>query len=68
MGGEVDVLGEVKTVKEGEKVRSEGRVWKVNVDVEVASEQEAVGERRGDGEEFREFREKRGVCLRGAVE
>ena len=40
----------------------------VNVDVQVTGEKEAGGKRGSDGEEFREFRQKRGVWLGGTVE
>ena len=41
MGGEVDMLAEVKTLKEREEVRCVGGVWLVNMDVKVTGEKEA---------------------------
>ena len=38
MSGEMDVLGEVETVQEGEEVRCQGGGGQVNIDVKVAGE------------------------------
>ena len=67
VGGEVDVLSEVKTVEEREEVRCQGGVGLVYVNVQVTGEEEAGGKRRCNGEEFREFGQKRGVGLGGTV-
>lgn len=67
VGGKVDVLGDVKTVKEPEEVRCERGGWQVHVDVEVTCEKEAGGEGGGNGEEFREIRHEGWVGLGGVV-
>lgn len=68
VGGKVNMLGDVKAVKEHKEVRCERGGWQVNMDVEVTCKKEAGGEGGGNGEEFREIRHEGWVGLGGAVE